>query len=131
MTTYIIHRGTDTWIDLDDSVVYLNTENVEGDITDDNSAEVIDTHGVPVNAYNLDPEVNIGNSINFGAGSIATEIAEGLPGLPDDVREWATDLPTDVLAEIGQVAILDERLWDAFSAAIIDTLTEYHGRATA
>lgn len=53
MTKYIIHRGTDTWIDLDDTCVFLDAETVEGDITDENSDEILDRYARKINLGDL------------------------------------------------------------------------------
>lgn len=126
MTIYLIHRGTDTWIDLDDNVIYLDSESVEGDIDTDNADDVLAAHGIPVNAYTLNPEVNIANSICLSPAALAVEINEGLRGLPEHVRDWAHRLSIADLQRVSEDVLQDERLWDAFNNAIIDTLITFH-----
>lgn len=119
MTKYIIHRGTDTWIDLDDDVVFLDGETVEGDITEENLDEIIERYARKINSVDLDGLVNPDLLVSFTPQAIIDE--EGSlfqAGVPDHIIEWLRTADHDTLRRIGSTAITAEEIWTAYAEAL-------------
>lgn len=117
MTKYIIHPGTNTWIDLSDEVYFVDTERITDDrdssdeVGDSEVEDYVRTWGSPIDPDCVDADTS--NSILFTPSALLYEISEG--ALSPEVRAWASNLSVDELGDIASRIMQDDDLWGTVS----------------
>lgn len=123
MTTYLVHAGTGTIIDVNDDV-YIVTVTSETDLGDDDDAliQLAKTQGQRF----LHNDLTWGNTVAYSPSAIREEIRESLSEYYPDEEWllWGQNATDEELDGVASYILSSDDVWQNFTLNLIDGLRE-------